>query len=93
MHYILDEDFESSDDGITPGVQRPDTPPEERERFIKKQEEIKRMLAEKNTAAAKELATPKIKSLTESGEASKQASLSVVPIQVIEGAKVLDMDF
>lgn len=93
LHYILDEDFESSDDGITPGVQRPDTPPEERERFIKKQEEIKRMLAEKNTAAAKELATPKIKSLTESGEACKQAPLSVVPIQVIEGAKVLDMDF
>lgn len=93
LHYILDEDFESSDDGITPGVHRPDTPPEERERFIKRQEEIKRMLAEKNTAAAKELATPKINSIGESIETCKTAPLSVVPMQIIESAKALDMEF
>lgn len=93
LHYIVDDDFESSDDGITPGVQRPDTPPEERERFIKKQEEIKRMLAEKNTAAAKELATPKIKSLFDLSDKTKPASLSTVPLQVIESAKILDVDF
>lgn len=92
LHYILDEDFESSDDGITPGVQRPDTPPEEREKFIKKQEEIKRMLAEKNTAAAKELATPMIEPL-QINEKNKQTALSMIPLQVIESAKVLDIDF
>ncbi|XP_065094982.1 remodeling and spacing factor 1 isoform X2 [Ochlerotatus camptorhynchus] len=92
LHYILDEDFESSDDGITPGVQRPDTPPEEREKFIKKQEEIKRMLAEKNTAAAKELATPMIEPL-QIHEKNKQTALSIIPLQVIESAKVLDIDF
>ncbi|XP_055644693.1 remodeling and spacing factor 1 [Toxorhynchites rutilus septentrionalis] len=92
LHYILDDDFQSSDDGITPGVQRPDTPPEERERFIQKQEEIKRMLAEKNTAAAKELATPKIIPLSETSD-KKQLTLSIVPPQIIENAKELDIDF
>lgn len=93
LHYIIDDDFESSDDGITPGVQRPDTPPEERERFIKKQEEIKRMLAEKNTAAAKELATPKIKPLSGTNDKNQPAALSTVPPQIIESAKILDIDF
>ncbi|XP_058447398.1 protein PFC0760c [Malaya genurostris] len=91
LHFILDDDFESSDDGITPGVLRPDTPPEERERFIQKQEEIKRMLAEKNTAAAKALATPTIKPFFETCERNK--TLSIVPPQVIESAKVLDIDY
>ncbi|XP_058820797.1 remodeling and spacing factor 1 isoform X2 [Topomyia yanbarensis] len=93
LHFILDEDFESSDDGITPGVLRPDTPPEERERFILKQEEIKRMLAEKNTAAAKALATPTIIPLTDANVQGKQTALSTVPSQVIENAKILDVDF
>ncbi|XP_053697238.1 remodeling and spacing factor 1-like isoform X2 [Sabethes cyaneus] len=93
LHYILDEDFESSDDGITPGVLRPDTPPEERERFIQKQEEIKRMLAEKNTAAAKALATPTIRPLSEALAKNKQVLLSTVPQQVIDNAKMLDIDF
>uniref|UniRef100_A0A182FRT8 Uncharacterized protein n=1 Tax=Anopheles albimanus TaxID=7167 RepID=A0A182FRT8_ANOAL len=107
IHYIVDEDFESSDDGIRPGVQRPDTPPEEREQFIRRQEEIKRMLAENNAAKAKELATSKIDQLVGTGggggaaaagsrsalkEGSKD-SLSVVPMQVIESARVLDIDF
>ncbi|XP_055549357.1 remodeling and spacing factor 1 isoform X2 [Wyeomyia smithii] len=92
LHYLLDEDFESSDDGITPGVLRPDTPPEERERFIQKQEEIKRMLAEKNTAAAKELATPTILPLPEVVAKNKQAVLSTIPQQVIDSAKALDID-
>ncbi|XP_055592084.1 remodeling and spacing factor 1-like isoform X2 [Uranotaenia lowii] len=92
LHYILDDEFESSDDGIRPGVHRPDTPPEEREQFIKKQEEIKRMLAEKNAAAAKELATPKhslVRDLTD----KSNTSLFNIPPQVIESAKVLDIDF
>ncbi|XP_062544990.1 remodeling and spacing factor 1 isoform X1 [Armigeres subalbatus] len=92
LHYLIDEDFESSDDGITPGVHRPDTPPEEREKFIKKQEEIKRMLAEKNTAAAKELATPMIEPL-HVNDKNRQSALSTIPPQVIESAKVLDIDF
>ncbi|XP_052903611.1 uncharacterized protein LOC128310901 isoform X2 [Anopheles moucheti] len=95
IHYIVDEDFESSDDGIRPGVQRPDTPPEEREKFIRRQEEIKRMLAENNAAKAKELATSKIDQLvgrSGSKEASKD-SLSDVPMQVIESARILDIDF
>ncbi|ETN65542.1 hypothetical protein AND_002683 [Anopheles darlingi] len=107
IHYIVDEDFESSDDGIRPGVQRPDTPPEEREQFIRRQEEIKRMLAENNAAKAKELATSKIDQLVGSGGGAGAAaagsrsalkdgskdSLSVVPMQVIESARVLDIDF
>lgn len=92
LHYLIDDDFESSDDGITPGVHRPDTPPEEREKFIKKQEEIKRMLAEKNTAAAKELATPMIEPLNVNDK-NRQPALSTIPPQVIESAKVLDIDF
>uniref|UniRef100_A0A2M4A4M4 Putative titin n=1 Tax=Anopheles triannulatus TaxID=58253 RepID=A0A2M4A4M4_9DIPT len=105
IHYIVDEDFESSDDGIRPGVQRPDTPPEEREQFIRRQEEIKRMLAENNAAKAKELATSKIDQLVGTGAGAAAAgsraalkdgskdSLSVVPMQVIESARVLDIDF
>uniref|UniRef100_A0A8W7PMH0 PHD-type domain-containing protein n=1 Tax=Anopheles coluzzii TaxID=1518534 RepID=A0A8W7PMH0_ANOCL len=94
IHYIVDEDFESSDDGIRPGVQRPDTPPEEREQFIRRQEEIKRMLAENNAAKAKELATSKIDQLVggRAKEPSKD-SLSDVPMQVIESARILDIDF
>lgn len=92
LHYLIDDDFESSDDGITPGVHRPDTPPEEREKFIKKQEEIKRMLAEKNTAAAKELATPTIQTL-HVNDKNHLPALSTIPPQVIENAKVLDIDF
>uniref|UniRef100_A0A182JSP0 PHD-type domain-containing protein n=1 Tax=Anopheles christyi TaxID=43041 RepID=A0A182JSP0_9DIPT len=94
IHYIVDEDFESSDDGIRPGVQRPDTPPEEREQFIRRQEEIKRMLAENNAAKAKELATSKIDQLV-GGRAKDPSkdSLSNVPMQVIESARILDIDF
>lgn len=95
--YLIEDDLESSDDGIKPGVKRPDTPPEERELFIKKQEEIKRMLAAKNTEGAKQLAAPKIThgcppspSPLISGESS---SLSTVPKQFIESAKALDMDY
>uniref|UniRef100_A0AAG5CR98 PHD-type domain-containing protein n=1 Tax=Anopheles atroparvus TaxID=41427 RepID=A0AAG5CR98_ANOAO len=100
IHYIVDDDFESSDDGIRPGVQRPDTPPEEREQFIRRQEEIKRMLAENNAAKAKELATSKIDQLVGGGRAgagsakeSAKDSLSDVPMQVIESARILDIDF
>ncbi|XP_062707744.1 remodeling and spacing factor 1 [Aedes albopictus] len=92
LHYLIDDDFESSDDGITPGVHRPDTPPEEREKFIKKQEEIKRMLAEKNTTAAKQLATPMIQPLHDNDKV-RLPTLSTIPPQVIESAKVLDIDF
>uniref|UniRef100_A0A182P2H9 PHD-type domain-containing protein n=1 Tax=Anopheles epiroticus TaxID=199890 RepID=A0A182P2H9_9DIPT len=98
IHYIVDEDFESSDDGIRPGVQRPDTPPEEREQFIRRQEEIKRMLAENNAAKAKELATSKFDQLVGGGgrsgaKESSKDSLSDVPMQVIESARILDIDF
>lgn len=90
MHYIED-DFESSDDGgIKPGVRRPDTPPEEREAFIRKQEEIKRMLAEKNTEAAKALATPTL-SVNEKVEPPSD-NISIIPESIIETAKVLDAD-
>lgn len=90
MHYIED-DFESSDDGIKPGVRRPDTPPEERELFIKKQEEIKRMLAEKNTEAAKALATPTLLKVDQPVEPPLD-NISIIPASVIENAKALDMD-
>ncbi|XP_058116994.1 uncharacterized protein LOC131259507 [Anopheles coustani] len=98
IHYIVDDDFESSDDGIRPGVQRPDTPPEEREQFIRRQEEIKRMLAENNAAKAKELATSRIDQLVGgrsggSKDSSAKDSLSDVPMQVIESARILDIDF
>lgn len=95
--YLIEDDLESSDDGIKPGVKRPDTPPEERELFIQKQEEIKRMLAAKNTEGAKQLAAPKITHGRPpspppliSGESS---SLSTVPKQFIESAKALDLDY
>lgn len=95
--YLIEDDLESSDDGIKPGVKRPDTPPEERELFIQKQEEIKRMLAAKNTEGAKQLAAPKITHGCPpspppliSGESS---SLSTVPKQFIESAKALDLDY
>lgn len=93
---LLDE-FESSDsDGIKPGVKRPDTPPEERAAFIKKQEEIKRMLAEKNTEAAKALAAPKFNATTP--EKTRRPvgpvdSLSTIPRQIIQNAKALDPDY
>lgn len=93
LTYMLD-DFESSDDGIKPGVKRPDTPPEERAAFIKRQEEIKRMLAEKNTEAAKALAAPKISAIPtpEKQRRAQADSLSTVPLQVIQTAKALDVD-
>uniref|UniRef100_A0A336L1J9 CSON014502 protein n=1 Tax=Culicoides sonorensis TaxID=179676 RepID=A0A336L1J9_CULSO len=84
MHY-LEDDFESSDEGIKPGVFRPDTPPEEREAFIRKQEEIKRMLAEKNAEGAKALAIPNIEAPAD--------NISIIPASVIETAKVLDADY
>ncbi|XP_064554223.1 microtubule-associated protein futsch [Drosophila montana] len=74
--YIEDFDDDSSDGGIKPGVQRPDTPPEERQKFIQKQEEIKRMLAEKNAEGAKLAATPRltpIKGSTAAGAAGAAA--------------------
>lgn len=79
LPYLLDDDFDSSDDGIRPGVKRPDTPPEEREAFIKKQEEIKRMLAEKKNDDHSLL--PK-----------ENDSLSTIPKQIIQSAKALDID-
>lgn len=93
---LLDE-FDSSDsDGIKPGVKRPDTPPEERAAFIKKQEEIKRMLAEKNTEAAAALAAPKLTGSTPE-KARRPAgpvdSLSTIPRQIIQNAKALDPDY
>lgn len=103
--YLIEDDYES-DDGIKPGigVVRPETPPEEREMFVKKQEEIKRMLAEKNTEAARQLAVPTIEPLKFSIEkprspspppmsSEEPASLSIIPKNVIEGAKALDMDY
>lgn len=92
---LLDE-FESSDsDGIKPGVKRPDTPPEERAAFIKKQEEIKRMLAEKNTEAAKALAAPKLNASTPEKvrRPGPVDSLSTIPRQIIQNAKALDPDY
>uniref|UniRef100_A0A1A9VZS4 PHD-type domain-containing protein n=1 Tax=Glossina brevipalpis TaxID=37001 RepID=A0A1A9VZS4_9MUSC len=97
--YIEDFDDESSDGGIKPGVQRPDTPPEEREKFIKRQEEIKRMLAEKNAEGAKLAATPRLTPIKTSSEKDKRSpskvsdSLSTVPISVIRQAKALDIDY
>lgn len=103
--YLIEDDYES-DDGIKPGigVVRPETPPEERELFVKKQEEIKRMLAEKNTEAARQLAVPTIEPIKFALErpespipppltSDELASLSTIPKNVIEGAKALDMDY
>ncbi|KAG5674998.1 hypothetical protein PVAND_004939 [Polypedilum vanderplanki] len=100
--YLIEDDYES-DDGIKPGVIRPETPPEEREMFVKKQEEIKRMLAAKNTEAARQLAVPTIepikldmqqpKSPSPPPASESTSSLSMIPKNVIEGAKALDMDY
>lgn len=93
MHY-LEDDFESSDEGIKPGVFRPDTPPEEREAFIRKQEEIKRMLAEKNAEAAKALATPTISGAKPDLSIDPPTdNISIIPASIIENAKVLDSDY
>ncbi|EDW75546.1 uncharacterized protein Dwil_GK23758 [Drosophila willistoni] len=103
--YIEDFDDDSSDGGIKPGVQRPDTPPEERQKFIQKQEEIKRMLAEKNAEGAKLAATPRLTPIKGGNQPplpeQKQRtpskaggdSLSTVPLSVIRQAKVLDIDY
>ncbi|XP_068147457.1 microtubule-associated protein futsch [Drosophila tropicalis] len=103
--YIEDFDDDSSDGGIKPGVQRPDTPPEERQKFIQKQEEIKRMLAEKNAEGAKLAATPRLTPIKGTNQpplpeqkqrtSSKAGgdSLSTVPLSVIRQAKVLDIDY
>lgn len=56
-----------------------DTPPEERAAFIKRQEEIKRMLAEKKDES--EVLPPPSKD-----------SLSTIPLQIIQSAKALDVD-
>lgn len=79
--YMVDDDFDSSDDGIRPGVKRPDTPPEEREAFIKKQEEIKRKLAEQKKD------DPALNVLPQAND-----SLSTIPAQIIQSAKALDID-
>lgn len=86
--YLEDFDDDSSDGGIKPGVQRPDTPPEERAMFIKKQEEIKRMLAEKSL---KNATTPCLTEINDNKSISD--SLSTVPLSVIRQAKVLDIDY
>ncbi|XP_073822555.1 uncharacterized protein [Musca autumnalis] len=98
--YIEDFDDDSSDGGIKPGVKRPDTPPEEREKFIKRQEEIKRMLAEKNAEGAKLVATPRLTPIKSDCEKDKKSpskpggdALSTVPMSVIKQAKVLDIDY
>lgn len=102
--YLIEDDLDSDEsDGIKPGVKRPETPPEEREMFVKKQEEIKRMLAAKDTEAAKKLAAPTItpihfaieKPRTPSPLAfsNEPASLSTIPKNVIESAKALDTDY
>lgn len=102
--YIMEDDFEESDDGIKPGVGvvRPETPPEEREMFRKKQEEIKAMLAAKNTEGARKLAVPTIEPIKFDIEMPKSPSpppiaegslLSTIPKDVIQGAKALDFDF
>ncbi|XP_017064348.2 remodeling and spacing factor 1 [Drosophila eugracilis] len=99
--YIEDDD-DSSDGGIKPGVHRPDTPPEERQKFIQRQEEIKRMLAEKNSEGAKLAATPRLTPIKSGatapekrtpGKAAGGDSLSTVPLSVIRQAKVLDIDY
>lgn len=102
--YLIEDDLESDEsDGIRPGVKRPETPPEEREMFFKKQEEIKRMLAAKDTEAAKKLAVPTIEPInipierpeTPSSIPStdEPSSLSTIPMNVIESAKALDTDY
>lgn len=101
--YLLEDDYES-DDGIKPGVGvvRPETPEEERELFRLKQEEIKKMLAAKNTEAARQLAVPTIEPIQFDMEMPRTpspppiaegSSLSTIPKNVIEGAKALDMDY
>ncbi|KAH8269353.1 hypothetical protein KR018_007069 [Drosophila ironensis] len=105
----IEEDDDSSDGGIKPGVHRPDTPPEERQKFIQRQEEIKRMLAEKNAEGAKIAATPRLTPIKAGASAGAGASgsekrtpgkaaasgdsLSTVPLSVIRQAKVLDIDY
>lgn len=101
--YLIEDDLDSDEsDGIKPGVKRPETPPEERELFFKKQEEIKRMLAAKDTEAAKKLAAPTIEPIHIAMEKPKSptlpfsnepASLSTIPKNVIESAKALDTDY
>lgn len=101
--YLIEDDLDSDEsDGIKPGVKRPETPPEEREMFFKKQEEIKRMLAAKDTEAAKKLAAPTIEPIHIAMEKPKSppllfsnepASLSTIPKNVIESAKALDTDY
>lgn len=102
--YLIEDDLDSDEsDGIKPGVKRPETPPEEREMFVKKQEEIKRMLAAKDTEAAKKLAAPTIEPIHFSLEkpispppipfSNEPASLSTIPKNVIESAKALDTDY
>lgn len=113
LPYLLEDEFDSSDDGIKPGVKRPgknlifishfcdslliffvlfslpnpDTPPEERAAFIQKQEEIKRMLAEKNADVAQPSA-----SAEKSKKNTPKDSLSTIPPQIIQTAKALDVD-
>lgn len=108
LPYLLEDEFDSSDDGIKPGVKRPgehsvhsilassaylyeipfsDTPPEERAAFIQKQEEIKRMLAEKNA----DVTQPSV-STEKSKKAAPKDSLSTIPLQIIQTAKALDVD-
>ncbi|XP_055385665.1 uncharacterized protein LOC129614806 [Condylostylus longicornis] len=90
LFYIDDyEDEDSSDSGIKPGVKRPDTPPEEREKFIKQQEEIKKRLQAEKEAKAKADAEAKSKVK----EPEKPGSLSTVPLSVIRAAKALDADY
>lgn len=100
--YLIEDDLESDEsDGIRPGVKRPETPPEEREMFFKKQEEIKRMLAAKDTEAAKKLAAPTIEPINVPLEPPESptfadpepSSLSTIPMNVIESAKALDTDY
>lgn len=102
--YLIEDDLDSDEsDGIKPGVKRPETPPEEREMFVKKQEEIKRMLAAKDTEAAKKLAAPTIAPIHFAIEKprtpsplpfpNEPASLSTIPKNVIESAKALDTDY
>jgi remodeling and spacing factor 1 len=102
--YLIEDDLESDEsDGIRPGVKRPETPPEEREMFFKKQEEIKRMLAAKDTEAAKKLAAPTIEPINVRLErpesptmipySDEPSSLSTIPMNVIESAKALDTDY
>lgn len=64
-----------------------DTPPEERAAFIQKQEEIKRMLAEKNA----DVTQPSVGAEKPKKNAPKD-SLSTIPPQIIQTAKALDVD-